>query len=82
MSLKKNDPKGYFDFSGFKIPESLFPYKSKGKKIKNLENEENDFWIGVGMLAVLGLAFAGSVLFYGLHGIKQLIKNIYNFFNF
>jgi hypothetical protein len=80
MSLKKKDEKGYGDFSDVEIPKDFF---SKKQEIdEEQEPEEKTFWaelLGILILAIIGM---GALIFYGIHGIKELWKELVNFFNF
>lgn len=79
MSLKKNDQKGYNDFSNVEIPKD---YLSRKQEInEEQEIEEKTFWVGLLSVLVFGIIGLGALLFYGIHGIKELWKEFINFFN-
>lgn len=80
MSLKKNDPKGYGNFSDVEIPKNYF---SKKQEIdEEQEIEEKSFWAGLLGIFIFAIISMGAFLFYGIHGIKELWKEFVNFFNF
>lgn len=73
---RKSKEKGYMNFTSSETQKNLFKEKI------DEEIEEKGFWVGLLGLVIFSIFFVIIVLFYGIHAIKELWKNLVNFFNF